>query len=513
MNLPQSQDLARAGAADLPSLVRQAAEALARAGTAAEVLDAKEHAGLVYDAAKRAARLLKAKGAHDKLVAATHRAQADALVIEAEAKRRLADEYDAAQGRGEVAKGRPKSLPDGNSSVTAAQIGIASKDIHDARQVRDVIVANPAAVREALNDILAKGDEPTRTALKKAIAPAVKTIRAEVQAEKKERRQTREIELGARQHALPVKRYGVIYTDPEWRFEPRSRETGMDRAADNHYPTSELEAIKARDVGAIAAKDCTLFLWATAPMLPQALEVMATWGFAYVSHIVWAKQRSGRARGPGYWFTGEHELLLVGTRGNVPAPAPGTQVPSVIAAPVAKHSAKPAEFAEVIERYFPSLPKVELNARTARPGWDVWGNEAPAAAPPAADAPRLPPGPTKRHHVEFQVGGMKKGSHARFCVDMNEDGSFAVSHRIEIKGRSGVASPYVGAFESFADALAHALDVIRKLLTAVSQAKDSATNDHHRAAARAGIAWCEARVVEWGLPAPSAPTDKRRVPA
>jgi hypothetical protein len=45
-----------------------------------------------------------AKDAHDTLIAAAHRAQADALEIEAGAKRRLADEYDDAQERGEVAK-------------------------------------------------------------------------------------------------------------------------------------------------------------------------------------------------------------------------------------------------------------------------------------------------------------------------------------------------------------------------------------------------------------------------
>jgi hypothetical protein len=87
----------------------------------------------------------------------------------------------------------------------------------------------------------------------------------------------REAQLGARQCALPQARYGVIYADPEWRFEPYSRETGMDRAADNHYPTSELCDIKDRDVASIAADDCVLFLWATMPMLPQALEVMAAW--------------------------------------------------------------------------------------------------------------------------------------------------------------------------------------------------------------------------------------------
>ena len=76
-----------------------------------------------------------------------------------------------------------------------------------------------------------------------------------------------------------------------------------------------------------------------------------------------------------------HEILLIGTRGKIPCPAEGTQWDSVIEAPrPGKHSAKPACFLEMIEGYFPNLPKIELNRRgAARPGWDAWGNEAEAA--------------------------------------------------------------------------------------------------------------------------------------
>jgi N6-adenosine-specific RNA methylase IME4 len=192
--------------------------------------------------------------------------------------------------------------------------------------------------------------------------------------EKKARRARLEAELGARQRALPVKRYGVIYADPPWRFEPYSRITGMDRAAENHYPTSSLAEIKALDVKSIVTADCVLFLWATVPMLPQALEVMKAWGFEYKSHAIWAKDRVGT----GYWFRNQHELLLVGTRGHVPAPAMGTQWPTLIHALVRRHSEKPEVFREMIESYFPTLPKIELHARgpIARPGWDAWGPEA-----------------------------------------------------------------------------------------------------------------------------------------
>jgi hypothetical protein len=99
--------------------------------------------------------------------------------------------------------------------------------------------------------------------------------------EKRARRALLEVALGARQRALPHKRYGVIYADPPWRFEPYSRITGMDRAAENHYPTSSLAEIKALNVKSIAAADCVLFLWATAPMLKQAIDVMEGWGFTY----------------------------------------------------------------------------------------------------------------------------------------------------------------------------------------------------------------------------------------
>ena len=155
---------------DLPSLIDRAASMLAGAKTAAEVLEAREFAGLAYDAAKRAARLTRAKAAHDDLIAAAHRAQADALEIEAAAKRRLADEYDAAQARGEVASdGRPKTVVDGDGiPATAADLGLRRDQIHDARLLRDAEAAAPGIVRRTLDEKLERGEEPTRSAVRRA---------------------------------------------------------------------------------------------------------------------------------------------------------------------------------------------------------------------------------------------------------------------------------------------------------------------------------------------------------
>jgi N6-adenosine-specific RNA methylase IME4 len=189
---------------------------------------------------------------------------------------------------------------------------------------------------------------------------------------KQAKRAAKEAALAAKQLALPDKRYGVIVADPPWRWEPYSRETGMDRAAENHYPTSKVEEIAALPVLSIAHDDCVLFLWATVPCLEYALVVMKAWGFAYKSQFVWVKDRIGL----GFWSRNKHEILLIGTRGHVPAPAPGTQWASVIEAPVGAHSVKPDKALEMIERYFSNLPKIELHRRgPTRPGWDSWGNE------------------------------------------------------------------------------------------------------------------------------------------
>jgi hypothetical protein len=194
------------------------------------------------------------------------------------------------------------------------------------------------------------------------------------QAIKKVQRQEKEKALAHRTITeslkTSTKTYNVIYADPPWKFEVYNEDTGSDRSADNHYPTMALDDIMALPVP--AADDCVLFLWATSPMLQEALDVMDAWGFTYKSHIIWVKDRIGT----GYWARNKHELLLIGTRGDIPAPSMGTQPPSVIEAPVGKHSEKPTAFAEMIEGLFETLPKIELFCRSPRPGWDVAGNES-----------------------------------------------------------------------------------------------------------------------------------------
>jgi N6-adenosine-specific RNA methylase IME4 len=198
---------------------------------------------------------------------------------------------------------------------------------------------------------------------------------------KKEARAVRERELASKQTALPAKRYGIIVEDYEWDFEVFSRETGMDRHAANHYPVSEnahsAEEIVERTADRLkcAAEDCALFMWVTVPFLEVGIDVLRLRGFHYATHWIWDKID----KGTGYWNRNRHEVLLLGIKGEIPCPAPGEQWESLLSVKATKHSAKPEQFLELIESYFPNLPKIELNRRgSARPGWDAWGNQAQA---------------------------------------------------------------------------------------------------------------------------------------
>ena len=287
-------------------------------------------------------------------------------------------------------QGKGKSYKEAN--LASFQEDTANKTQQSTRKVRrDATRAKTVAVlADITGTCLDKGDEIDALAKlsdeeQRGLAKAAKEgskVSAKTRV-KQIKRSDREKELAVKQIALPTKKFGVIVADPEWRFEPWSRSTGMDRAADNHYPTSCTEVIAARDVPSIAADECVLFLWATAPMMLHAAAVMDAWGFTYKTHCVWRKPRAIT----GYWFRFAHELLLVGTKGNIPAPAMGTQSESVLDAPSpGPHSSKPELFLEEIERLFPTLPKIELNRRgPARPGWAAWGNELAFRVPADAE--------------------------------------------------------------------------------------------------------------------------------
>ena len=160
--------------------------------------------------------------------------------------------------------------------------------------------------------------------------------------------------------------FEVVYADPPWRYYFSKSDS---REIENQYPTMTVDEICALKIP--SAKNSVLYLWATAPKLREALQVMAAWGFEYKSHGIWDKEIIGM----GYWFRGQHELLLVGTKGKFSPPPQPLRIGSVIRERRSKHSKKPDAVRDLIASWFPDKSRVELFARQETVGWSVWGNE------------------------------------------------------------------------------------------------------------------------------------------
>jgi N6-adenosine-specific RNA methylase IME4 len=167
---------------------------------------------------------------------------------------------------------------------------------------------------------------------------------------------------------LPEGPFQLIYADPPWQL---GNPDGAN-APENHYPTMPLHEIKELHVP--AADDALLLLWAVNCLLPEALEVVAAWGFGYKTSLVWVKPSIGL----GNWTRNRHEQLLLATRGKVALPEPADRPDSVIEAERGRHSQKPDAVYQLIEKAWPALSKLELFARSPRLGWQAWGNQLAA---------------------------------------------------------------------------------------------------------------------------------------
>ena len=189
-------------------------------------------------------------------------------------------------------------------------------------------------------------------------------------------------------------KFGAILADPPWHFETYSAK-GQDRAPGQHYRTDPLKAIAELPVAKLAAKDCTLFVWAIGPMLREALDLVDAWGFDLKTMAyVWMKTNADGSlfMGNGYWTRANAEICLLATRG---APMRlDNGVMQALLSPVQEHSRKPDEVHGRIERLVGG-PYLELYGRRPRDGWVVWGNEIPreellgGEVPAEEDIPRF----------------------------------------------------------------------------------------------------------------------------
>lgn len=176
--------------------------------------------------------------------------------------------------------------------------------------------------------------------------------------------------------AFPQGQFGVIYADPPWQYEMYS-DKGYEKSPDTHYGCMDDAQLKAlRDLVLFAsAPNCVLFMWAVWPMLPQAINLVETWGFRYKTGGAWHKKTvNGKtAFGTGYVLRSACEPFLIGTLGEPNIKNHSTR--NLIEAVTREHSRKPDETIGITEQLFDG-PYLEMFSRQKRHGWESWGNEA-----------------------------------------------------------------------------------------------------------------------------------------
>lgn len=167
--------------------------------------------------------------------------------------------------------------------------------------------------------------------------------------------------------------YQIIYADPPWNYKDK----GCQGTMANHYNGMDIEDIKKLKIKEISDKDCILFLWATYPMLKEAIEVIEAWGFKYKTiAFQWVKLNKKNGKpfyGLGRWTRGNTECCLLATKGKPKRKS--ASVFQLVFSPIRKHSQKPDIVRDKIVELVGDLPRIELFAREKPEGWSVWGNE------------------------------------------------------------------------------------------------------------------------------------------
>jgi len=177
---------------------------------------------------------------------------------------------------------------------------------------------------------------------------------------------------------LPEGKYFVICADPPWKYDFSATDS---RAIESHYPTLTIEKIieykdkNNRKLIDLFNEDSVLFLWATAPKLREALQVLKGWSYEYITNAVWDKKIIGM----GYWFRGQHEHLLIGVKGKISPPEVEVRVSSIFREQrESKHSKKPEKAYEIIEQMFPvNVNKpvhLDIFPGDERKGWISFGD-------------------------------------------------------------------------------------------------------------------------------------------
>jgi len=172
-----------------------------------------------------------------------------------------------------------------------------------------------------------------------------------------------------------MKKYDIIYADPAWQYDSGrslAKKSLLDGVSNEHYGTMTIEELKKLPIKDIANENSLCFMWLVSPKVDLGIEVLKEWGFTFVTiAFIWHKQRTN----PGYYTMSECEICVVGKKCKIPTPRGSRNERQFLSELRTKHSKKPDEIRNRIDRMFPDQNKIELFARQHYDNWDAWGNE------------------------------------------------------------------------------------------------------------------------------------------
>ena len=172
---------------------------------------------------------------------------------------------------------------------------------------------------------------------------------------------------------LPRSIFDIFYADPPWDYNGKlqyDRSKLFVSAARFKYPTMKTEEMMKIPIQNIAAEDSLLFMWVTSPHLAQAIQLGESWDFKYRTvAFVWDKMNHN----PGKYTMSSCEMGLVFKRGRIPMPRGARNIKQMVRIPRGKHSEKPVEVMQAIQKMFPTQRRIEIFANKKYRGWSRWG--------------------------------------------------------------------------------------------------------------------------------------------
>jgi N6-adenosine-specific RNA methylase IME4 len=176
-------------------------------------------------------------------------------------------------------------------------------------------------------------------------------------------------------------KYKIIYADPPWSYSDKSKHRG---GAERHYRTMNPQAI-AEEIRSIQTEEnAVLCLWATSPLLPEALNVIQASGFKFKTVLfTWTKINKKSKTlfwGMGHTTRSNAEFCLLGVKGKG-LKRESAAVLSARLEPIAQHSKKPDVFRDDIVKLWGDQARIEMFARSTFSGWSSHGDQCQSLEP------------------------------------------------------------------------------------------------------------------------------------